>query len=126
MIDDGTNPSATGRSFNLLAVSQTDHPTGAFTIIRYDDVESLPALSLREHDFGDGVTGPQKRMNAPSMSNRGGTFPHRRFLTDRCQNALHWKVRLPLGDAAVAAAALILGLGYPARNHLCLKNCHRL
>jgi hypothetical protein len=36
MIDDGTNPSATGRSFNLLAVSQTDHATGAFTIFRYD------------------------------------------------------------------------------------------
>jgi hypothetical protein len=36
MIDDGTNPGATGRSFNLLAVSQTDHPTGAFTIFMYD------------------------------------------------------------------------------------------
>jgi hypothetical protein len=36
MIDDGTNVGATGRSFNLLAVSQTDHPTGAFTIFMYD------------------------------------------------------------------------------------------
>jgi hypothetical protein len=36
MIDNGTNPGATGRSFNLLAVSQTDHPTGAFTIFMYD------------------------------------------------------------------------------------------
>ncbi len=36
MIDDGTNAGATGRSFNLLAVSQTDHPTGAFTIFMYD------------------------------------------------------------------------------------------
>jgi hypothetical protein len=36
MIDDGTNVGATGRSFNLLAVSQTDHPTGTFTIFKYD------------------------------------------------------------------------------------------
>ena len=36
MIDNGTNPGATGRSFNLLAVSQTGHPTGAFTIFMYD------------------------------------------------------------------------------------------
>jgi hypothetical protein len=36
MVDNGTNPGATGRSFNLLAVSQTDHPTGAFTIFMYD------------------------------------------------------------------------------------------
>jgi len=36
MVDDGTNPGATGRSFNLLAVSQTDHPTGAFTVFMYD------------------------------------------------------------------------------------------
>src|ERR1700692_1550580 len=32
MGDTGTNAGATGRNFNLLAVSQTDHPTGAFTI----------------------------------------------------------------------------------------------
>jgi hypothetical protein len=36
MVDDGTNPGATGRSFNLIAVSQTDHPTGAFTVFMYD------------------------------------------------------------------------------------------
>jgi len=36
MVDSGTNAGATGRSFNLLAVSQTDHPTGAFTIFMYD------------------------------------------------------------------------------------------
>jgi hypothetical protein len=36
MGDTGTNAGATGRNFNLLAVSQTDHPTGAFTIFMYD------------------------------------------------------------------------------------------
>jgi hypothetical protein len=36
MEDNGNNPGATGRNFNLLAVSQTDHPTGAFTVFMYD------------------------------------------------------------------------------------------
>jgi hypothetical protein len=36
MQDTGNNSGATGRNFNLLAVSQTDHPTGAFTIFMYD------------------------------------------------------------------------------------------
>lgn len=36
MIDNGNNAGATGRSFNLIAVSQTDHPTGAFTVFMYD------------------------------------------------------------------------------------------
>jgi len=36
MQDTGNNAEATGRSFNLLAVSQTNHPTGAFTVFMYD------------------------------------------------------------------------------------------
>ena len=36
MEDNGNNPGATGRNFNLIAVSQTNHPTGAFTVFRYD------------------------------------------------------------------------------------------
>jgi hypothetical protein len=36
MIDNGNNAGATGRSFNLIAVSQTSHPTGTFTVFMYD------------------------------------------------------------------------------------------
>lgn len=36
MQDNGTNPGATGRNFNLLAVSQSADPTGAFTVFMYD------------------------------------------------------------------------------------------
>jgi hypothetical protein len=36
MEDSGANTGATGRNFNLIAVSQTSHPTGAFTIFKYD------------------------------------------------------------------------------------------
>jgi hypothetical protein len=36
MEDSGNNPGATGRNFNLIAVSQTSHPTGAFTVFLYD------------------------------------------------------------------------------------------
>jgi len=34
--DNGNNAGASGRNFNLIAVSQTDHPTGAFTVFIYD------------------------------------------------------------------------------------------
>ncbi|MFI5109741.1 MAG: hypothetical protein ACHP78_12955 [Terriglobales bacterium] len=34
--DTGTNVGATGRFFNLIAVSQTSHPTGAFAVFYYD------------------------------------------------------------------------------------------
>lgn len=36
MEDSGQNTGATGRNFNLIAVSQTSHPTGAFTVFQYD------------------------------------------------------------------------------------------
>jgi len=36
MQDSGGNPGATGRNYNLLAVSQTPDPRGAFTIFGYD------------------------------------------------------------------------------------------
>ena len=34
--DNGNNTGATGRNFNLLAVSQSSDPTGAFTVFQYD------------------------------------------------------------------------------------------
>ncbi|MEY2411916.1 MAG: hypothetical protein QOD84_522 [Acidobacteriaceae bacterium] len=34
--DNGNNTGATGRNLNLLAVSQTSDPTGAFTVFQYD------------------------------------------------------------------------------------------
>ena len=34
--DDGNNAGATGRAYNLLAVSQTSDPTSAFTVFQYD------------------------------------------------------------------------------------------
>jgi hypothetical protein len=36
MEDNGTNPGATGRNFNLIAVSQTADPTQPFTVFKYD------------------------------------------------------------------------------------------
>jgi hypothetical protein len=36
MIDDGSNPGATGRSFTLLAVSQTSKPTGKWNVFLLD------------------------------------------------------------------------------------------
>ncbi|MGH9746236.1 MAG: hypothetical protein ACRD59_09030 [Candidatus Acidiferrales bacterium] len=36
MEDDGTNVGATGRNFNLIAVSQTADPTQPFTVFKYD------------------------------------------------------------------------------------------
>ena len=36
MEDDGGNPGATGRNFNLIAVSQTADPTQPFTVFKYD------------------------------------------------------------------------------------------
>lgn len=35
-IDNGNNTGATGRDYNLLAVSQTSDPTSAFTVFQYD------------------------------------------------------------------------------------------
>ncbi|GAC1438484.1 MAG: hypothetical protein NVS9B5_36020 [Terriglobales bacterium] len=35
-IDNGNNAGATGRNYNLLAVSETNDPTGAFTVFQYD------------------------------------------------------------------------------------------
>jgi hypothetical protein len=34
--DNGNNVGATGRNYNLIAVSQTSDPTGAFTVFQYD------------------------------------------------------------------------------------------
>lgn len=39
MEDDGGNPGATGRNFNLVAVSQTADPTQAFTVFIYDTTD---------------------------------------------------------------------------------------
>jgi hypothetical protein len=36
MNDDGDNVGTTGRNFNLIAVSQTSDPRGAFTVFKYD------------------------------------------------------------------------------------------
>jgi hypothetical protein len=36
MQDNGTNPGASNRNFNLVAVSQTSDPSGPFTVFKYD------------------------------------------------------------------------------------------
>ena len=57
MIDSGQNPGATGRSFNLIAVSRTSHPTGVFTVFKYDVTD-------------DGLHGTPRHPNCPCFGDQ--------------------------------------------------------
>jgi hypothetical protein len=57
MGDTGNNRGATGRNFNVIAVSQTDHPTGAFTVFRYDVTD-------------DGVNGTPNHAGCPCFGDQ--------------------------------------------------------
>jgi hypothetical protein len=57
MEDNGQNAGATGRNFNLIAVSQTPHPTGAFTIFMYDVTD-------------DGLEGTPNHSNCPCFGDQ--------------------------------------------------------
>lgn len=57
MEDIGGNAGATGRNFNLIAVSQTSHPTGAFTVFKYDVTD-------------DGLDGTPAHPNCPCFGDQ--------------------------------------------------------
>jgi hypothetical protein len=57
MEDSGGNTGATGRNFNLIAVSQTSHPTGAFTVFQYDVTD-------------DGLNGTPNHANCPCFGDQ--------------------------------------------------------
>jgi hypothetical protein len=57
MEDSGQNAGATGRNFNLIAVSQTPHPTGAFTVFMYDVTD-------------DGLEGTPNHANCPCFGDQ--------------------------------------------------------
>jgi hypothetical protein len=57
MLDNGTNTGATGRNFNLVAVSQTNDPTGTWTIFKFDVTD-------------DGLNGTPSHANCPCFGDQ--------------------------------------------------------
>jgi hypothetical protein len=55
--DNGANPGASNRNFNLLAVSQTTDPTGKFTVFKYDVTD-------------DGLNGTPSHGNCPCFGDQ--------------------------------------------------------
>ena len=78
MEDNGNNEGATIRNFNLLAVSQTSDPTGAFTVFKYDVTDD--GLKGTPNHGGCPCFGDQPLLGADkfgiyqSTNEFGGTF----------------------------------------------------